>query len=434
MNSRLKYVVVTLSTFVVIVLLLGARQAAGVSSSSSTDDQYRHLAVYTEVLSRIKSDYVEEPDLKNVTLGAMNGLLESIDPYASYLNADQYKQYLKSRTAKKAGVGLVLSKRLGYVGVVDAIPGSPADKAGMNTGDILESINNVSTRDMPLVYAQMLLEGDPGTTIELGLLKFSNPEPTKLTLTRVVVHEPPVTSKMLQDQIGLIQAPAVDASRLREIRSKVEDLKKQGAKRFILDLRDNSTTEPEQGVQLANLFLDKGLISYAEGQRYPRQNFNADANDIAGKLPLVVITNRGTAGGAEIAAAALQDDKRAEIVGERTFGDAGIRKPITMDDGSAVILSIAKYYSPSGKAIQDNGVTPGVSVVEEQPQVETDDEGNPTPGETTPKPKSEDVILKKAIDIAVNGVSASASKNGQNSERDLSPGMTPLHIPAPPQK
>lgn len=434
MNSRLKYVVVTLSTFVVIVLLLGARQSSGASASSSSDDQYRHLAVYTEVLSRIKSDYVEEPDLKNVTLGAMNGLLESIDPYASYLNADQYKQYLKGRTAKKASVGLVISKRLGYVGVVDAIPGSPADKAGLNTGDILESINNVSTRDMPLVYAQMLLEGDPGTTVEVGLLKVTNPEPTKLTLTRAIVHEPPVTSKMLPEQIGLVQASAIDSSRLRDIRSKVEELKKQGAKRFILDLRDNATTAPEEGVQLADLFLEKGLITYAEGQKYPRQNFNADGTDVSGKLPLVVLTNRGTAGGAEIAAAALQDDKRAEVVGERTFGDAGIRKPITLDDGSAVILSIAKYYSPSGKAIQDNGVTPTVSVIEEQPQVETDDEGNPQPEQTTPKPKSEDVILKKAIEVVINGAPQSASKTAQPSERDLSPGMTPLHIPAPPPK
>src|ERR1017187_2014963 len=136
MNSRLKYVVVTLSTVVVIVLLVGARQSAGPSS----DDQYRHLAVYTEVLSRIKSDYVEEPDLKSVTLGALNGMLESVDPYASYLSADQYKQYLKNNGAKKAGIGVVLAKRLGYVGIVDAIPGSPADKAGLNTGDILESI------------------------------------------------------------------------------------------------------------------------------------------------------------------------------------------------------------------------------------------------------------------------------------------------------
>ncbi len=427
MNSRLKYVVVTLSTFVVIVLLLGARQSAGQSS----DDQYRHLGVYTEVLSRIKSDYVEEPDLKNVTLGALNGLLESVDPYASYLSADQYKQYLKSNGTKKGGIGAVVAKRLGYVGIVDAIPGSPADKAGLNTGDILESINNVSTRDMPLVYAEMLLDGAPGTTVEIGILKFTNPEPTKITVTRAVVHEPPVTAKMLPDQIGLIDAPSFDTARIRDIRSKVEDLQKQGAKKLILDLRNNSTSTPEDGIKVANLFIDKGLISYTEGQKSPRQNFDAVAGSAVAKVPVVVITNRGTAGGAEVAAAALMDDKKADVVGERTYGKAGVRKAITMDDGSAVILSVAKYYSPAGKSIQDNGVTPTVPVVEAQPQIESDDDT--APPEPVRTPKGEDLLLKKAIEVATKGASQVAS-DGNSADQPTKPGMTPLHIPAQPDK
>lgn len=425
MNSRLKYVVVTLSTLVVILLLLGARQSAGQSS----DDQYRHLGVYTEVLSRIKADYVEEPDLKNVTLGALNGMLESVDPYASYLNADQYKQYLKSNGAKKGGIGVVVAKRLGYVGVVDATPGGPADKAGLNTGDILESINNVSTRDMPLVYAEMLLDGDPGTTVEVGLLKFSNPEPTKMTITRAAVQDPPVTSKMLPDQIGLVSAPSFDSNKVHEIRAKIEDLQKQGAKKLILDLRNNATSTPEEGIKVANLFIDKGLISYTEGQKSPRQNFDAVAANAVAKVPVVVITNRGTAGGAEVAVAALMDDKHAEVVGERTYGKAGVRKAITLDDGGAVILSVAKYYSPSGKAIQDNGVTPTVPVIEAQPQIEDDDTAPPEPVRT---PKGEDLLLKKAIEVATKGASQVASDSGDSGS--TKPAMTPLHIPAQPDK
>lgn len=426
MNSRVKYLVVTLSTFVVILLLLGARQSAGQSS----DDQYRHLAVYTEVLSRIKSDYVEEPDLKNVTLGALNGMLESVDPYASYLNADQYKQYLKSNGVKKAGVGLVLAKRLGYVGIVDAIPGSPADKAGMNTGDILESINNVSTRDMPLVYAEMLLDGEVGSTVEVGVMKFSSPEPTKVTLTRAMVHEAPVTSKMLPEQIGLIDVESVDQARLRDVKTKLEDLQKQGAKKVILDLRNNATSTPEDGVKLANLFLDKGVITYTQGQKSPRQNFEATAANQVSKLPLVVITNRGTANGAEVTAAALLDNKRADLVGERTYGKAGVRKAITMDDGSAVILSVAKYYSPNGKSIQDNGVTPTVAVIEAQPQLEDDDNPQPEPART---PKGEDVLLKKAIEVVTKGAPQSASDSSQQRGEGMK-NMHPLNIPADPNK
>jgi carboxyl-terminal processing protease len=431
MNSRLKYVVVTLSTFVVIALLLGARQSAGQSS----DDQYRHLAVYTEVLSRIKSDYVEEPDLKSVTLGALNGMLEAVDPYASYLSADQYKQYLKSAGTKKAGIGVVLAKRLGYAGIVDAVPGSPADKAGLTTGDILESINNVSTRDMPLVYAEMLLDGDAGTTVDVGLLKFSNPEPTKITLTRAVVHEPAVNGKMLPDQIGLIEAASFDGSKVHDIKAKVEDLQKQGARKIILDLRNNATAPPEDGVKVANLFLDKGTIAYTEGQKSPRQNFDAVPASAVSKLPVVIITNRGTAGGAEIAAAALLDNKRAEVVGERTYGKAGVRKAITMDDGSAVILSVAKYYSPNGKAIQDNGVTPTVPVVEAQAQADNDDDSAPAV-EPSRQPKGEDLLLKKAIEVAEKGAAQVAS--GQTDQPRLGensgPEMTPLHIPVVPKK
>jgi carboxyl-terminal processing protease len=426
MTSRWKYLVVSSSTLLVIFLLIGAPH--GASASSSNEDQYRHLAVYTEVLSRIKSDYVEEPDMKNVTLGALNGLLESIDPYSSYLNADQYKQYLKSKETKKADVGLVLSKRMGYVGVVDAIPGSPAAKAGLNTGDIIESINGVATRDMPLVYAQMLLQGDPGTTAELGILRVSKPDPTKITLTRAVIHNPPITAKMLPDQIAYIQVPALDATRVREVKTKLEDLQKQGAKKVILDLRNDPVGPVDDGIHLANLFLDKGLITYLQGQKVTRQNFDAVSGNAVSKLPLTVITNRGTAAGAEVAAAALLDNKRAEVVGERTYGDAAMRRALTMDDGSAVIISVAKYYSPSGKAIQDTGVTPSVPVAEVNAAAETDDDIAPAPPQPEPKDKGEDILLKKAIDVAENGATKVAAKPEAGVGGVV---LTPLNVPAP---
>jgi carboxyl-terminal processing protease len=424
MNSRFKYLVVTLSTCIVALLLFGA---VSNGTSTSSDDQYRHLGVYTEVLSKIKSDYVEEPDLKSVTLGALNGLLESIDPYASYLNADQYKQYLKQKDAKKAEVGLVLAKRFGYVGVVDAIPGSPADKSGLNTGDVVESINNVSTRDMPLAYADLLLRGDAGSTVELSVLRFGKAEPQKITLTRSNVQPPAVVAKIMPEQVGYIRPYAVDSTRVHEVRNKIQELEKQGAKRFVLDLRDSSTGLPEDGVHLANLFVDKGLLAYTLGQKYPRQNFEAQPGNAICKLPLVVITNRGTASGAEVAAAALQDNKRAELVGERTYGDAGIRKAVTMDDGSAVILSVAKYYSPSGKAIQDNAVIPTVQVAEVQPVTEDEDENAPEKTPETVRPV-DDPLLKKAIDVLTGRETASTQPSTSQPGGQV---MTPLNVPQP---
>jgi carboxyl-terminal processing protease len=401
MNSRFKLVVVTSSTFLVVLLLLGAV----IGRSASPEEPYRQLSVYSEVLSRIKSEYVEEPDIKNVTLGAMNGLLESIDPFASYLSAEQYKQYLKAQDAKKAGVGLVLSRKFGYVGVVNVLPGSAAARAGLGTGDMLESIGGIATRDMPLAYADLLLQGEPGTSVDITALRVKKPEPQKITLVRAPTRYAAVTSKLLPDGIGLVQIPVIESpSKAKEVSTRIDGLIKEGAKKFVIDLRNDGSGKAEDGVAVANLFLDKGLITYVQGQKVKRQDYNADpAKALYKNQPIVIITNRGTGSAAEIVAASLLDAKRAEVVGERTYGDAAIRKAVTMDDGAAVILSVAKYYSPSGKAIQDTGVTPTVLVTEADPFVDTEEGQEAPAAPEQPRKDEEDLLLKKAIEVLTKG-------------------------------
>jgi carboxyl-terminal processing protease len=399
MNSRFKWTIIGSSTCVVALLLIGARNGRAIAA----DDIYGHLKVYTEVLERIKLEYVEEPDMKSVTLGAINGLLESVDPFASYLNADQYRQYEKTEDTAKAGVGLILAKRYGYVAVVDTIPGSPAEKANISTGDLIESINNVATRDMPLAYAEQLLRGDPNSTVEITILRLKNPDPQKIKLTRANVAFPDVTAKLMPDNVGYLHVASISDGRVAQAKAKLEDLKKQGAKYIVLDLRHCSTGEQDQGIALANLFLDSGEITYLVGQKTPRKEFDAKPEGDVWKGPLVVITDRATAGGAEIAAAALQDQKRAQVVGERSYGDASVRRTIQMEDGGAVILSVAKYYSPSGKAIQDTGVVPTVQLAENDNSPELDQDGNPIPG-TAPKNK-EDNLLKQSIDLVTGKTS-----------------------------
>jgi carboxyl-terminal processing protease len=259
-------------------------------------------------------------------------------------------------------------------------------------------------------------------------LRFRKPEPQKLTLTRAMVDYPAVTAKMLPDQVGLIQVASLEGNRTQEVAAKVDELQKQGAKDLILDLRHCATGDPETGEKLANLFLDKGLITYSEGQKVERHDVTADPAADRSHLPLAVIVNRGTADGAEIAAAALLDDKRAEVVGERTYGDAAIRKAITMDDGSAVILSVAKYYSPAGKAIQDTGVTPSVPVQESEP-MSVDDDGTPQALEPPAPPPGEDLLLKKAIEVVTKGKSEVVSNTGDSKEG--LPARTPLNVPKP---
>ena len=429
MHHRFKLVIVTLSTILLATLMIGTL----LGGSEDTQDAYRHFAVYTEVISRIKSDYVEEPDMKSVTLGALNGLLESVDPYASYLSADQYKQYLANKGAKNAATGLLLSRRFGYVGVVDSIPGSPADKAGLSTGDVLETIAGVATRDMPLAYAEMLLEGAPGTTIELTVMRVRRgTEATKVALIREPLKVPAMTADMQGDGVALIKVLSLESGKSRQVAAKLAELTKQGAQKLVLDLRHNAYGDAAEGIALANLFLDKGLITYLQGQKHPKQEFNAEATKAVWKQPLVVLTNRGTAGGAEIAANALAENKRAEVVGERTYGDAALRKALTMDDGSAVILSVAKYYGSGGKAIQDNGVTPTVPVAEQDAAAD-DDETETTPA---PAPSGEDRQLKTAIEVLVKGKAGIAQANpaAPGAPAEVKPGPTTLGVPTAPPK
>jgi len=238
MNRRFQFAVVASSTILVVLLLFGAVRGR---SAPPADDPYGHLRVYTEVLSHISLDYVEEPDMKAVTGGAINGMLESLDPFASFLNAEQYKQYQKEKGTGKADVGLTLARRLGYLAIEDALPGSPAAKAGLATGDVIETINNVSTRDMPLAFAELLLQGAPGSTLEMSVLTPRQADAQKMSLVRAPLVYPAVTGQLVTDKgpeaIGVVTTATLQPGRVRDISQRISDLEKQGAKRFILDLR-----------------------------------------------------------------------------------------------------------------------------------------------------------------------------------------------------
>src|SRR5207245_1965017 len=211
----------------------------------------------------------EEPDMKSVTLGALNGMLEAIDPFASYLNAEQYKDYLKNKGVKRADTGLILSKKFGYVGVVGTITGSPAAKAGFSTGDMIETIGEVATRDMPLAYATMLLQGEPGTTVKLSVVRARRPDPQTISLTRATYPLPPVDTRMLDGQVGYINVDALSSPQVKELAAAVQKLQKDGAQKLMVDVRNCAVGAPEDGIAAANLFLNKGRITYLMGQRVP---------------------------------------------------------------------------------------------------------------------------------------------------------------------
>jgi len=403
MNSRTKWFVVGSSTCLTAILMTGMMLG---KSSDQQSDAYKHLKVFSDVVGHIKEEYVEEPDMKAVSLGAVNGMLEAIDPYASYLNATQYGDYLKNKDAHRADVGLILSKKFGWLGVLDAIPGSPAAKAGLGYEDVIEGIKGQTTRDMSLATAEMLLQGESGTTVELSVVRVRRPEPTTVSLVRANIVLPPVESKMLDGQVGYINIDALSPALVKDTATAIQKLQKEGAQKLVVDVRDCGDGAPEDGIALANLFLKTGRITYLKGQKYPQKNFDADPAKAITTLPLAVLTNVGTADAAEIFAAAMQDNKRGQVVGERTHGNAALRQPIPMDDGSVIILSVAKYYAADGKAIQDTGVMPANQMKEADLDVEYDDNGlpiAPSADQLEKKKTENDPVVKKAVEILAKG-------------------------------
>jgi carboxyl-terminal processing protease len=401
MPKSLKISLLALSVAFVLFLFLGVN-ARNVSAAGdqSQDGAYRQINVYGEVLQHIQNDYVVDPNIAQVTNGALRGLLESLDADSSYLSPTDYKAY-KEDKGGKAQVGINVSKRYGYATVVSVVPGSPAERANLSDGDIIEAIGNQDTRDLSLTVIHLMLEGAPGSELDLAVIRPRQAKPQKVVLNRVVVTEPAVSETLYNDASVLYLKPYIlDKEHVNEIESKLHGMSKSGTKKVLLDLRDVSAGENAEAVRLANFFLQSGTIVTLEGQKVPKETFTAEASKtVNATAPLVVLVNRGTAGPAEIVAAALADDKRGDLVGERTFGEGTQQKTFELPDGGAIILSVAKYASPSGKKFEDDAVTPKTQVASAS---DLDDDGTDTDN-ATPAPvikhNQPDDQLNKALEM-----------------------------------
>ena len=394
MSKRIRLLLITVSCFLVLYIVLGGLLG---KNDSTSDKTYRNLGVYSEVLSRIKSDYVTAPDLKKVTGGAIRGLLEALDPYSTYFSPPEYQDYLRQPEAGPASVGIFLAKRMGFATVVSVLPGSPAEKAGVKVGDLIDRVENTAARELSVVQIQRLLAGPAGSTVTLTLVREARAEPQKVPITRAVLSYPPVVAKMVEEGAGYIRIASFSKGKAVEIAAKLKELTANGADKIILDLRNCAGGETQEAVDTASLFLEKGLVAYLQGQRYPRQDLPAKPPAAVCKLPLAVLINQSTAGPAELVASAILGNKRGAVVGVRSFGVGVFQKLIPLDDGSALLLSVAKYYGPDGKAIQDNGVAPSVVESGTGETAILDDEGEPTEPEHFGG--KDDLQLRKAIEI-----------------------------------
>ena len=366
---------------------LGEFGLFGVHAGGEQDGAYRQMRVYAEVLKKVQTDYVTEPNINDVTTGALHGLLESLDSDSSYLTPTEYKIYKERPTTGVAQVGINVSKRYGYATVVSVTPGSPADHEHIADGDVIESIGEQSTRELSLAVIRLMLDGKPGTQVTISLVRPRKPDPDKLTLTRALPAPAPMAEQQYENSTILYLKPGVlTADRMDEVAAKIKAAGKN--RKVLLDLRDSSGDDAQQGIRLANFFIKQGTLATLEGQKFPTQTFTADAAKVLTDAPMDVLVNRGTYGAAELAAAAILDAKRGDVVGERTFGEGSVQKTIELPDGAALLLTVAKYESPNGNKIEDDAVKPNVAV--EEPIVDDEQEAAPPKG---------DEPLTKALDL-----------------------------------
>ena len=380
--------VFVLSLALLVALIAGEFGLRAVIAGSDQDGAYKQLDIYSKVLSRIQGEYVTEPNLKEVTTGALHGLLETLDADSSYLTADEYKIYKDRPMGGDAQVGIVVSKRYGYATVVTVVPGSPADKEHLSDGDVSESIGGQSTREIPLAVIKLMLEGKAGTTVTMSVIRPRKADPDKVTLTRTVTAAPALAEQQYDDVLYL-KPGVLTAARVDEVAARVKALGK--SRKIVLDLRDVAQGDAAEGLRLANLFVKQGTLATLSGQKVETKTFAADAAKWLTDVPVAVLVNRGTAGAAEIAAGALGDSKRASVVGERTFGQGTEQKTIELPDGAALLLTEAEYVTPAGKKIMMDAVTPTV-VVGPSPDAEVEDEEPAVPAKS-------DAILTKALDV-----------------------------------
>ncbi len=394
MTNRIRLLLVSISCLLVFYIVIGGVLG---KSDSSSEKTYRNLGVYSEVLSRIKSDYVIEPDLKRVTGGAIRGLLEALDPYSTYFSPQEYQEYLQHPDPGPANVGIFLSKRMGLTTVVSLLPGSAAEKAGVKVGDVIDRVEGVPTRELSVVQLQRLLGGPAGTTVTLSVVRGFREEPQKISVTRTVPSYPPVVAKTVDEGAGYLRVATFNKGKAAEILARLKELMAKGADKIVLDLRNCAGGEVQEAVETASLFLEKGLVTYLYGQRYQRQDVPAQPPAEVCKLALVVLINQSTAGPAELVASAVLGNKRGEVVGVRSFGVGVLQKLIPVGDGSALLLSVAKYYGPDGKAIHENGVTPSTVTPAEGQTASLEEENQAEEPEHFGE--KDDEQLRKAIEI-----------------------------------
>jgi len=372
---------------------------------TSDDKTYKSLTVYSEVLQKIQQDYVDEPNLHLVTTGSLHGLLESLDPQSSYLTPREYTEYKQKVTTHALGdSGLTLSKRFGYIIVISVLPDSPAEKAGIHSGDILESVAGFTTRDMSVGQAMNFLHGQPGTGVKVGVIRRGKADPDQVDVVREKLAPEKLVSEKIDPDILALRLPSLNPGRADEVRGRLLEAEKQGIHKVVLDLRDCGRGPVSEAIFVAQLFVPSGTLATLKGQTITTQVFSADPSKVVWKGPVSLLIDPSTSGAAEVLASAMVANHRGDVVGERSFGLASEQKLITLDDGAALFLTVGNYYNSDGKTILSEGVVPSeVVTASADDDSGADDDSSSADAQkepAQPKPLSpEDPIFRKALEL-----------------------------------
>lgn len=392
-------------------------------SAPQKDNTYRQINLLLDVLKYTEENYVEEIDKEKLLNSAIKGLLKPLDPFTQFMEPDVYKELKVETEGQFGGLGIKITVRDEWITVITPLPGTPAYKAGILPNDRIIKIEGESTYGMSSDDAVKKLRGQPGTKVTITIQREGLKEPFDLTITRDIIKIEVIKYKMLENNIGYIALFEFNSNSYKDISKALEELKKQSMKGLILDLRNNPGGLLDQAVNIAKLFLGGNkLIVYTEGRKSPRKEYRADEKAPYEDIPMVVLVNGGSASGSEILAGALQDNKRAILIGTRTFGKASVQSVLDLGEGYGLKLTTARYYTPSGKRIDKielsktqkststvevGGIIPDI-VIEVSKEIEVklyqQREEIYTPGKepvsaVKKEEQVEDVVLNRAVEI-----------------------------------
>lgn len=420
MSFRTKFILTLLSATLTLYTAVGGWIST--RAQQPANDPNAQLRIFESVLQHIQSDYVDEPNMDKVRAGALRGLAYGLDPYSTYLTPDQVKDFNAGTKDNLAGIGAELSQVASYLYVIAPMKGSPADQAGIKAGDIIEYIDNKATRDISLYDAKQLLNGAAGTEVKLRVLR-ANSSPLTISVKRGAARAATAEGRLDATKVGILRINSFADGEAADVRTRLQDLLKQGAQKIVIDMRNTAGGSLTEAVTVANLFIKDGVIAQTVGREGKAlKTFTADPKTTIFNGPVVALIDNGTAGAAEVVASAIMERNRGQVVGEKSFGAGTEQQLFSLRGGDGLLLTTVKWASSTGKTFlgedrAHSGVTPNVEVKGQDvtEAVDPDDltgndddaiskpeQGNEkrdvTPAPTT-KPATEDLQLKKALEL-----------------------------------